>query len=184
MPRPGQRWYMVTLNTRGTWLHGDPRGFHSRGHRIHSGGDYRSPPPESEHHHLHQYHQHRLKRRIFLAKRLWPTVGQTLVDKFDAMSVRVLAICVDDHHAQALVELFVDLAAARKVVGRAKQAASHAIRKQCPGKVWADGCDLDPIQGREHHRNACHYILRHGERGAWTWSFRQVGSNASRFQGT
>jgi len=55
MPSPGQRWYHIILNTRGTWLPGDPRGFRSQSHKIHSSGDYKHPPPKGEHAGLHHY---------------------------------------------------------------------------------------------------------------------------------
>ncbi|HEX3314753.1 MAG TPA: hypothetical protein VHR72_07680 [Gemmataceae bacterium] len=31
------------LSTYGSWLPGNPRGFRSRKHRIHSSGDYKNP---------------------------------------------------------------------------------------------------------------------------------------------
>jgi hypothetical protein len=66
MPRPGHRWYHVTINTYGTWLPGDPRGFHSRGHRVHSSGDYREPPPEREHAGLHRWSKERSAASVSL----------------------------------------------------------------------------------------------------------------------
>ena len=55
MPRPGMMWRHVIISTRRSWLHGDGRGFRSRGHRIHSSGDYKDPPPEGEHSGLLEY---------------------------------------------------------------------------------------------------------------------------------
>jgi hypothetical protein len=59
MPRT---WFHITWNTYGTWLPGDPRGFRSHNHRIHSSGTYKSPPPPGEHHLLHQRAKRELKR--------------------------------------------------------------------------------------------------------------------------
>ena len=42
-------WQHVTLGTRCSWLHGDRRGFRDRGHRTHSSGHFKNPPPETEH---------------------------------------------------------------------------------------------------------------------------------------
>src|SRR5205814_7189946 len=61
MPRPGMMWRHVVISTRRSWLHGDRRGFRSRGHRIHSSGDYRDPPPQGEHEGLLGYHETRAK---------------------------------------------------------------------------------------------------------------------------
>jgi len=43
------KWIHAYWSTFGVWLPGDPRGFRSRGHRIHSSGNYKDPPPTGEH---------------------------------------------------------------------------------------------------------------------------------------
>src|SRR5689334_11852513 len=43
------RWAHVMSSMRGQWLPGDERGFRDHGHRIHSSGDYKNPPPPDEH---------------------------------------------------------------------------------------------------------------------------------------
>lgn len=50
-----ERWFHIMWSTYGVWLHGDPRGFRDRFHRIHSSGDYKHPPPKGEHAGLHRY---------------------------------------------------------------------------------------------------------------------------------
>ncbi len=54
MPTPGKCWWHNILSTHGSWLPGNPRGFRSRNHRIHSSGDYKNPPPLGEHAGLHR----------------------------------------------------------------------------------------------------------------------------------
>jgi len=73
-------WRHVVLGTRRSWLHGDGRGFRSRGHRIHSSGDYRDPPPEGEHAGLRAYHEKRAKGpAIRVSKRLRAEAGKALL---------------------------------------------------------------------------------------------------------
>ena len=50
-------WRHVTLNTKNSWLPGDERGFRNRDHRIHSTGDYKTPPPKQEHAGLRRYNE-------------------------------------------------------------------------------------------------------------------------------
>ncbi len=47
--------YHVTWSTYGSWLPGDPRGFRTRGHRLHVDGDYRNPPPKGKYTGLHAH---------------------------------------------------------------------------------------------------------------------------------
>ncbi len=47
----------------GQWMPGDERGWPSRGHRLHSSGDYRSRPPLEEHVGLHRSVRARMKSR-------------------------------------------------------------------------------------------------------------------------
>src|SRR4051812_14964174 len=75
------RWRHVIINTKSSWLHGEKRGFRSRGHRIHSSGDYRNPPPFLEHSGLRIYHQERAEPTVFLDHELWPLIGRAIRDR-------------------------------------------------------------------------------------------------------
>ena len=55
-------WQHVILGTRCSWMHGDRRGFRDRGHRIHSSGDYKNPPPAGEYDRLHERSRELMKR--------------------------------------------------------------------------------------------------------------------------
>ena len=52
-------WRHVVIGTLRSWNFGDERGFRSRGHRIHSSGDYKNPPPRGEHAKLNEWHVER-----------------------------------------------------------------------------------------------------------------------------
>jgi len=171
MPTPGNRWYHIILNTRGTWLPGDPRGFRSRKHRTHSRGDYKHPPPQGEHAGLHHHSQKLSGPPITFVTSLRPTVGRAILDKINTQNHTVLSICVGSNHTHVLTKLPNDRTLVKKLVGSWKQAASHRIRLEIPGKVWASGCDPIPIRDRTHQIQTYRYILRHECEGAWVWSF-------------
>lgn len=172
MPHPGKRWYHIILNTRGTWLPGDPRGFRTRKHRVHSSGDYKHPPPQGEHAGLHE-HTHRISSPpVIINPSLRPIVGQALLHKLQTQTHPVIAICVGSNHAHLLAELPDDRERVKHLAGTWKQAASHRVRTDLPGKLWASGCDPIPIRDKSHHTRTFQYILRHEREGAWVWSFR------------
>src|SRR3954447_13436852 len=107
MPRPGMLWRHIIINTKSTWLHGDPRGFRSRKHRIHSSGDYKNPPPPGEHAGLHRYHKDRSSQEVTIPRELRPTIGRTLLAHLRSSGRRVFAIAVGRVHAHGVVELTV-----------------------------------------------------------------------------
>ncbi len=172
MPTPGKRWYHLILNTRGTWLPGDPRGFRARNHQIHSSGDYKHPPPTGEHAGLHDHSRKISSPAVTLSTSLRSAVGRALLGKIQAQTHPVIAICVGSNHAHILIELPDDRAKVKELVGTWKQAASHKISADQPGEIWARGCDPIPIRDQAHQTKTYHYILRHQREGAWVWSFR------------
>jgi hypothetical protein len=74
---------------------------------------------------------------------------------------------IDAVHAHALIRVGADDAVA--VFGRAKQAASHALRSHLPGGIWGRSSHVVRINSREHGTNAKNYILAHADRGAWIY---------------
>ena len=172
MPTPGKRWYHATFSTLNSWLPGDPRGFRSKHHRIHSSGDHRHPPPKGEHAGLHAYAKSIAAQPILLATTLRPIVGKAVHQSLDKHRVQTLAIAVGAMHVHLLVELPIDLQQAKAIIGYAKLSASMRIKSSLPGRVWARGCKPKPIRDEKHHRNTFNYILRHVNEGAWVWSFR------------
>jgi len=173
MPEPGRWWWHLILHTVGRWLHGDPRGFRSRDHRIHSSGDYKNPPPRGEHEQLHRFHKHQNRKRVVLPDASWPAIGTVLLQKCEKTESAVLSICVGTTHAHLLVELADDYKAARDFEARLKQASSHAVRHVLPGRVWAAGGKPIRIRDRAHQQRVYRYILDHAADGDWVWDFRK-----------
>src|SRR5687768_14540845 len=127
------RWRHVIINTRCSWLHGDERGFRSRGHRIHSSGDYKNPPPPREHDGLRTYHRERSGIPITVSRDLRDTVIRAFVEKVREMGLAVVVVSVGGRHTHALMELPDDMPQIRRIIGKCKQRASHAVRDALPG---------------------------------------------------
>ena len=172
MPSTGKKWRRVIINTKSSWLHGDPRGFRHRGHRIHSSGDYRKPPPEGEHWKLFGYQIGKSRPEVHFANELRRMIGTALRDDLKAKGHRVLTVAVGKVHAHALVELPDNILRIRAIVGDAKRRSSRAVRQYLPGSIWAAGGTYKPVESRAHQRRAFRYILYDQGPGAWTWSFQ------------
>ena len=170
MPQPGQCWWHLCLHTLGSWLHGDPRGFRDRAHRIHSSGDYSDPPPELEHAGLHVYMLQR-SRKVELPGELWPRVGEAIRQKCEREELRLLIVSVESTHAHLLVEYDDDYKRTKRFMGRLKQAASHAVKDVLPGTIWAREGKPVRLKDRAHLLAAFRYILAHREHGAFVWTF-------------
>ncbi|MFG0329367.1 MAG: hypothetical protein ACF8PN_05645 [Phycisphaerales bacterium] len=176
MPAPGQCWRHIVLTTRRAWMPGDPRGFRSRRHRVHSTGDYRHPPPADEHAGL-RAHALRLAggaaRIVFESVEIRRRVGIEFIDYLvDTCSQQVAIIAVAPTHTHLLATTPVDLEETRRLIGEAKATASNAIREFIPGRVWADGGGFREIRNRAHQRRTFQYIARHQAEGAWVWTCR------------
>ena len=174
MPAPGMKWRHIIINTHGSWLHGDPRGFRDRGHRAHSSGDYRRPPPRGEHKGLHRLRRENSPAEVTLSKELQGIVGDHLIRYFEKVECRVLAVAVTRVHAHALVELPDNILKIRAIVGLAKRFSSRAVKDAIPGSVWAAGGTYKPIKDADHQRNTYEYILYNQGTRAWTWCFHDA----------
>src|SRR5690242_11549259 len=122
-------WRHVTINTRGSWLHGDPRGFRTRKHRIHSSGDYRNPPPKGEHAGLHRYHKRRAREAVRIPFSFRAVVGRAIIKTLREMRFRVILVAVGKVHGHVVVELPNDMKRIRAIIGDAKRKSSRAIKK-------------------------------------------------------
>jgi REP element-mobilizing transposase RayT len=170
MPLPGKRWFHITFGTHGAWLPGDPRGFRAKGHRLHSSGDHRHPPPAGEHHQLHTYSERLASDAVRLPQHLLPVIGQAILSQAEQQNHRINAISVAPMHVHLLTELRRDGTAAE--IGRIKRRASWAVRHELPGRVWAKGCGIKPVRDKAHMVNTYRYILTHAGQGAWVWSIQ------------
>ena len=174
MPVSGYRWRLVTISTHNSWLPGDKRGWRSRDHKRHSSGDYRDPPPSTEHEGLRRWaHEHSGPKAI-IPRPVRSRIAAALIGKIQEMKYRCHCVSVSATHSHLLVELPDDLARIRKVVGQWKQAASHAVRDVMPGKVWAEGGDWEPIDTPERLRIEFVYVTTKQGPGAHVWSFRNA----------
>ncbi len=174
-------WSHVIWSTRGAWLPGDPRGFRDHDHRIHSTGDYKAPPPPGEHAGLHRVARKLCPEEIHIPKHLRRTIADALGDKLLALERPPRIIAVARVHVHALV-----LAGAtdvRPYIGRAKQAASHAVRSELPGRIWGQRCHPVRIRNEGHYRRVVDYIAAHSKQGAALWvhpDLRRASGQASR----
>jgi REP element-mobilizing transposase RayT len=158
-------------STYGAWLHGDPRGFRDRFHRIHSSGDYKNPPPKGEHAGLHRYVSRIMhKEPVLLDQSTRQRALGAILDK--ARQTELLAVCasVSATHVHLLARLSPD--SIPDIVGKLKRHSSHAIRDVIPGQVWGARREAKPIRDRAHQLNVLNYILGHARKeGAAVWRF-------------
>jgi REP element-mobilizing transposase RayT len=170
MPRPGSRWRHVVISTHCSWLPGDPRGFRSKDHDIHSSGDYKKPPPKGQHAGLHRYAKRHSADAVTLPQHLREPVGKAILQELTKHQARILALAVAGMHVHMLIELPDDMTEIRRIIGRCKTAACRAVRRQMPGRLWANYGSYKPVDDPEYQHKVYQYILR--QRGAWIWSFK------------
>jgi REP element-mobilizing transposase RayT len=177
MPRAGYRWRHVVISTHNSWLPGDPRGFRSKDHDVHSSGDYKHPPPAGEHAGLHRYAKRHSGPPVVLPAPLRETVGRAILQELEKHGATIPALAVAGMHAHLLIELPDDIAEMRRIIGRCKTAACHAIREEMPGRVGANYGSYKPVDDRAHHHAVYHYIL--GQQNAGLWSFQDSNNPPS-----
>ncbi len=171
-------WYHIQINTYASWLPGDPRGFRSRGHRIHSTGNYKRPPPADQHAGL-RAHAAMLSREapVELSPAQRQRVLAALVDKALEAGMEVICVSVGKTHAHILGRF--EPLKVRSEIGRLKRHSSHAVRDELPGTVWGAKCHAERIRARPHQVRTFRYILAHREKeGAAVWCFRDPPPSA------
>ena len=171
MPRAGYAWWHVILSTKGSWLPGDPRGFRDHGHRLHSSGDYKRPPPAGEHASLYHWNRTRGQPAVLIPDALQPAIGEAILEKAQREAVRVVRLAVSTTHAHLLMPWHGDYASLIKFVGKLKQCSSQRVRVSMPGAVWAKGGKPVAVRDESHHKQVLRYIREHRDRErAWYWS--------------
>lgn len=173
-------WAHVVWSTRGHWLPGDLRGFRDHDHRLHSTGRYKNPPPPEEHEGLRRFARVLCPKERHIPIHLRQTIADALGTKLIALQNPARIIAVASSHVHALVR-----AGSRDVrpfIGRAKQAASHAVREDLPGRLWGQRCHPTRIRNEEHYREVVDYIAAHVNEGAALWihpDLRRASGQAS-----
>lgn len=164
-----RQWFHVMFSTNGTWLPGDPRGFRACRHKIHSSGNYKSPPPQGEHEGLHIYAQWKMRDDpVTLTPEQRKIVAIELIAQLHERDCEVIAIAVGGRHVH--IQLRAEGHDLRKTIGLAKPYASHRLRDELPGTQWGGGCRADRVETREHQLRLFHYIRKHGREGAFVWT--------------
>src|SRR5262245_13842180 len=136
MPQRGMVWRQVVISTRSSWLPGDDRGWRSRGHKRHSSGDYKKPPPKGEHEGLNRYVKKRAMEEVHIKWGLRERIGLELLKQFQKRGSLALCISVSKVHIHVLAELPLDEKETKRIVGLCKGAASHAVRDVMPGCIF------------------------------------------------
>jgi len=167
MPHTWADWVHAIITTYGTWLPGDPRGFRDHGHRVHSSGDYKSPPPAGEHAGLLDRSRRAVKSKIVLPPEHRQAVAGSLVSKLDELGHPVRILAVNATHVHLMVR--VGQRDAKPVIGLAKQRASLDARSWLQGGLWAQGCHLVRVFSDEHYHTLIRYIAEHADEGAFVW---------------
>lgn len=166
-----RKWFHVTFSTYGTWLPGDPRGFRTKGHKRHSSGDYRNRPPKGEHAGLQTLARRTMRGDpVTLAPGERETCAHAIIEKLIEKDCEVIAIAVAGQHVH--IQLRIEDRGVKRIIGLAKQDASHKLRDERPGSIWAAGCRTDPVRSREHQERLFRYIERHRNEGAFVWTIR------------
>lgn len=180
MPTQWQDWVHVIIGTHSSWLPGDPRGFRDHGHRIHSSGDYRNPPPPGEHAGLNHHAKQIAAPMITIPADLRPIIAEALGRKLERMKTPARIIAVGARHTHALARTGPQ--DAKPLIGRAKQFASHQVRARLPGSIWSESCEVVRVRDEDHYRSIVKYIADHADDGAAIWihpDLRQASGPAS-----
>ena len=170
---PGRRWWHAMVGTYASWLPGDERGFRNRGHRIHSSGDYKNPPPPDEHKGLRDYNEGRAGATVEIPpeerKRLATIIARLLIEA----GYLVAVVSVSAHHVHILAELPVDLAEFKKLIGWLKTKSSRAMKDVLPGRMWSRGEKHILVKDGRHYDCEFDYIRNRQGPGARAWSERE-----------
>jgi REP element-mobilizing transposase RayT len=161
-------WTHVYSSYLGQWLPGDQRGFNSRHHKIRSTRHYLIHDPfTKEHAGLERYSKLMCDDKVSIARQHRPMLLEALRAKFESMGTPIAAIGASPTHTHALIKVGDE--DAKPIFGRAKQAASHALRAHYPGRLWGASCGVRRIMNFGHFASALWYILDHEKHGAAVW---------------
>ena len=163
-----EHWYHLSTHTCGTWLPGDGRGFCTRHHRLHVGGDYKRPPAAGRYDGLHRYSESVMTRpAVFLGPDQRARAVADVVRSPDKWRVPVDALSIDRVHLHVLVQVADD--DPRHWLGLAEKESGGSMRRDglAPaGGLWAAACGVTPIAGALHDARAGTYVADRAEQAA------------------
>ncbi|QDT18028.1 hypothetical protein [Alienimonas californiensis] len=179
------RWWLVTFNTHGTWLPGDPRGFQTWRGRLHVPPPQRyAKPGEATYDPAPHRLRHAAAQRIMKGDPVHLTPKQqgccleAMVEEFDVIGVKPSILALNDWHVHTLIR--VGGYPIRTAVGRLKAAASRLLSQYeiKPDKVWAQGCHMKSKDDDGAVLAAFQYVRNHESEGALvhTW-FHPLGGD-------
>src|SRR5438105_10742814 len=170
MPTTSRRcWWHVMLGTYASWLPGDGRGFRNRGHRIHSSGHYKKPPPRGEHEGLRDYNRERVGEKVVVPPDQRRPLARAIARLLAGAGYRVLVVSVSGCHVHILAELPADLDEYNKLIGWLKTKSSRAMKDVLPGRVWARGEHHVLVKDDAHREEEYGYIKDRQGPGARAW---------------
>jgi hypothetical protein len=160
-------WRHVICNTHCSWLPGDPRGFRNREHRVHSSGDYKSPPPTGEHAGLYTHNLNQSGNRILIPSTVRQRIAEVFANHLRSQGWPVSIASASETHVHALSLLPVDRRQTKRIVGDAKRVASRGVKAEMPGRIWSEGGTYKPVRNIGHYQAAYEYIRTRQEEGAY-----------------
>jgi hypothetical protein len=167
---PRRRWWHVMIGTHASWLPGDERGFRNRGHRIHSSGDYKNPPPIDEHEGLREYNEQLAPDAVEIPLEYRKRLAQIIARLFVGAGYRVAVVSVSRYHVHILAELPLELTEFRKVIGGIKTKASREVKDVLPGRVWSRGDKHILVRDQKHYECEFDYVRNRQGPEARAWS--------------
>ncbi|WP_432797681.1 transposase [Poriferisphaera sp. WC338] len=173
-------WYHVIFGTYGSWLPGDPRGFRTRGHKLHCEGDYKNRPAAGQFESLHEYSQSLMVReavRLTLPQR--KCVCSALAESLKHYGITVNEIAVAKQHMHLLAQFEMNDKQYKPqimtLIGKCKRWAITKLKEQhlcdeSSGKLWAKSGKVICMKNERHFKNTSQYIMNHIREGAAVYS--------------
>ena len=178
-----KRWFHGMVNSCGSWLRGDSRGWRERHHRKHVDGDYRHPPEKGSYGEILKKSQASMGREpVRLERELRELALRAFVDCLMGDGVVVMVACLSGTHPHVLAE-FKDNRP-RQRIGWAKFYATKKVKEYLNAQgaavgsslnlkkgegIWGKRSQCRPIRDRAHRLNTLNYIADHWKQGAVVW---------------
>ncbi len=97
-------------------------------------------------------------------------VDRAFVEKLRELGCSVVVASASGRHVHALVDLPGHRTEVRRIIGKCKQRASHAVRHALPGSIWGEGGEYRLVKDDEHYEKTFNYIRTKQGPDARVWS--------------